>query len=204
MPSSWTGLPDAVPACLRATHRQAPLSCAVVDAGKRGGNFTLAAHRDLDSTLDRLSRRLARVRPAQRLQALRASAGAVRTQAPCQAAPCYPDGVVASLTIRGRGLVQHRLTPVLRCLFVWPPQKSPKAALLWRPAPPSPQRGALTRPSLRALRVNIMRGIMRTGPVPRSLVPRSAAQAQSPAFGPHNPHYVSMAAAANSAALRRL
>ena len=92
--------------------------------------------------------------------------------------------------------MQHRLTPVLRDLFVWPPQKSQKAALLRRPAPPSPK-GGFERP-VKHNAGGLCALVKGHGRCARR-------RSSSVRLRPHNPRYVQRAAAATalrSAAVR--
>ena len=90
--------------------------------------------------------------------------------------------------------MQHRLTPVLRDLFVWPPQKSQKAALLRRPAPPSPK-GGFERPAEHNAGdyAHWPRGTLPDGRRPLSRVRPC---------GPHNPRYVSCPRQRTTSAVR--
>lgn len=101
---------------------------------------------------------------------------------------CRSETWSTSFTVRGRGLVQHMLTQVLRCLFT--PARRLGCAKTAAVAP-HPPKGALSRPAehnaggLCAL-------AKRHSPL------RSAPLGQSPAFGPHNPHYVQLAGSLRS------
>ncbi len=132
--------PDAVPA---------PLSCAVADAGSIAPASSL---RCLTRTLTgpgpavtRLAMCAPRSGSSRSLPPARFARKPRAGLAPWRPQPCGLRRPPAT------GLVQHLLTHVLRDLFVWPPQKSQKAALLRRPAP-RPPKGALSGPP------NITRG----------------------------------------------
>jgi len=94
---------------------------------------------------------------------------------------CRPDTWSTSFTVRGRGLVQHLLTQVLRCLFT--PTRRLGCAKTAVVAPPSPQKGALTRPA------NITRGDYAHWP--RGTLPTVGAPCPESGLRPHNPRYVS-------------
>ena len=127
----------------------APLSFAVADAGNIAATSSLVARPGLRPAPDRPSRGL-QCACAAATPARWSSAGVARPQAACRPRSVLTRHLVDFVHRWRLVLCNTCLTQVLRCLFT--PTRRLGCAKTAVVAPPSPQRGALTRPA------NITRG----------------------------------------------